>query len=189
MRLFIGFPVGGAAQAALAEIAQNLEETVPGRYPAPELYHLTLAYLGERAPETLQQLEALLTGVAARHNPLTLTVSNLGSFPQGRQCLLYAAVEPTAPLLKLNDDLRTTLTAAGELFDAQPFTAHITLARHAQGLSTKAFPAFSAEARCLTLFHSVRIEDVLRYLPIFSVPLGVLRSGISVKSENPFHRT
>lgn len=172
MRLFIGFPVGGTAQATLAKVAQGIQATVPGRYPAPELYHLTLAYLGERAPEALHTLEALLSGIARRHTPLTLSVTGLGTFPQGQRYLLYAAVKPTPPLLSLSHDLRSTLTAAGEAFDAQPFTPHITLARHAQALPAAVCPTFTAEAPCLTLFHSVRIEEVLRYLPIYAVPFG-----------------
>ena len=172
MRLFIGFPVGGAAQATLAAVARGIQATVPGRYPAPELYHLTLAYLGERSPEALLKLETLLADVAARHAPLVLSVRGLGAFPQGQRCLLYAAVEPTSPLLALSRDVRSALTAAGETFDAQPFTPHITLARHAQALPAAVCPAFTAEAPCLTLFHSVRIEEVLRYLPIYVVPFG-----------------
>ena len=179
MRLFIGFPVCGAAQAALAAVSQRLQATVPGRYPTPELYHLTLAYLGERAPEVLPPLEALLAGVAAGHSPFALSVTGLGAFPQGQRCLLYAAVEPTAPLLALSRDLREALTAAGETFDAQPFTPHITLARHAQELPEVSYPPLTVEAPRLTLFHSVRIEEVLRYLPIYSVPLGSRRVSAS----------
>ena len=60
----------------------------------------------------------------------------------------------------------------------KPFAAHITLMRKADlteaDLQTP-LPPVTFTADRLTLYHSARVQDILRYKPVFEVTLGERR--------------
>ncbi len=172
MRLFIGIAVPPPAQAALARATEPLRTALDARWTPGELYHLTLAFLGQRAETALPGLCELLAGTAAGREGFSLSTAGLAVFSGAN--VLYAAVEPCEALALLAADLRTRLTGAGEAFDPKPFAPHITLARKARPPQPFAFPdvpAVSFRAEAVTLYHSTRIDDRLRYLPLFEAPL------------------
>jgi RNA 2',3'-cyclic 3'-phosphodiesterase len=174
MRLFIGLQPDRAARVALAHLAEALREKVPALYVPPELYHLTLAFLGNRDAESLPALNAALTTVAEICETFSLSRTGIGYFGRESNAILYAAFECGPALLALDDLLRLKLTCAGESFDPKPLVPHITLARKARltdGIPTVSVSPICFEAKALTLFHSARIDGVLHYLPIMDIPL------------------
>ncbi len=176
MRLFVGSAVPASAQEALTRATEPFRSFLDVRWTPGELYHLTLAFLGQREESTLPGLRGLIAGTAAEREGFLLTASGLGVFPGAD--VLYAAVEPCEALAGLAADLRARLTGAGEAFDPKPFAPHITLARKTRPQQPFTFPdvpAVTFRAEAVTLYHSTRVDDRLRYLPIFEVPL---KSGL-----------
>ncbi len=181
MRLFIGIPVDLPVQHALQAFCEQLQKVVPARYVLPVLYHITLAYLGEREADRLPSLRSLMNGFVAGVLPFSLCVNGIGYFGKPTKAILHATLQPSESLLAVNDALRSVLRLAGERFDDQPLVPHITLARDAVlGGSTEdsqsllslqdAFPHPAFTAQSLTLFHSTRIEGALAYLPVHNAP-------------------
>lgn len=156
MRLFFALPLPAGPGAALGRW-QRMQAGVEG-WSRPEGLHLTLAFLGVRAPEGLAPLDAAGAAVAARHRAFTLRTTGLGGFPGGdRARVLWLGVAPCPALEALTADLRGTLATAGEAFDSKPFRAHLTLARfrRARSVATLTDPppaAFAADR--LILFES-----------------------------------
>jgi 2'-5' RNA ligase len=125
-RLFFAcWPAEDAARA-LARLGGELATRLDGRAVPAEKIHLTLAFLGELAPERV----AAAIGVASalRGDPFTLVLDRLGAFRNARVAWAGAsAVDPG--LVALQVLLEERLRAAGFAFEARPFKAHLTLAR------------------------------------------------------------
>jgi len=129
-RLFFALPLPPELQETLAlwRPAQP-----PARWSRPEGLHVTLAFLGERPAEALPGLEGIAAAVAGRHGTFPLATTGLGGFPgHERARILWLGLGVSPALEALAADLRRTLKAADEPFDAKPFRAHITLARFRQ---------------------------------------------------------
>ena len=156
MRLFFALPLPPDVGEALGHW-QREQAGIEG-WSRPEGLHLTLAFLGVRAPEGLAVPEAAGAAVAARHRAFALRTTGLGGFPDGdRARVLWLGLAPCPALEALATDLRDTLSAAGEAFDAKPFRAHLTLARFRRARSVAAFtdpPPAAFAADRLVLFES-----------------------------------
>ncbi|HEY2039384.1 MAG TPA: RNA 2',3'-cyclic phosphodiesterase [Edaphobacter sp.] len=125
MRLFIGLPVPIEITRSLVRSAQTLHLPEEPRWTAPEKAHLTLVFLGEVAEERLPSIERELT--ALNVTPLPLKVTSLGSFP--RSGILYAEIDPTSALLRLQKQIVERMAHCGFVPETRPYRPHITLAR------------------------------------------------------------
>ncbi|NLI22833.1 MAG: RNA 2',3'-cyclic phosphodiesterase [Clostridiales bacterium] len=175
MRLFVGFRPEIAVRDAFADVAHALGATVQARFVPPELYHITLAYLGERSANALPGLMALLEDTAAVAAPFALPALGLGFFGTPADAIVYAAFQQTEPLASLNEQLRFRLARAGESFDPRALVPHLTLARKAvlpDGLPLTLARDLSCPVEALTLFHSTREQGTLQYLPVGEAPLA-----------------
>ncbi|HNW86133.1 MAG TPA: RNA 2',3'-cyclic phosphodiesterase [Candidatus Limiplasma sp.] len=174
MRLFVGLALKPDYQEALSAAVAPLWKTVPARVVPASLYHITLAYLGERAQSDLVNLRCLLTEAVGQGEPFSLSAQALGYFGVADHAILIAGVQATPSLWALNERLRSVLRRNGEIFDDQTLVPHITLARKARltdGLPALPLPKQPIRVEALTLFHSARIEGNLCYVSLFSVPI------------------
>ena len=103
------------------------------RWTSRELWHVTLAFLGEVSEETLARLLPRLERGAARHRAFTLSVAGAGAFPKpARANVLWSGMAGDRRAL---GDLAQTVAAAARRAGAAPpdanrgFTPHLTLAR------------------------------------------------------------
>lgn len=181
MRLFIGLAVDAQACAGLEQATLALRSAYPAQYVPVSLYHITLAYLGERPREALPALCELLARCAPFSAPFSLTVDRVGFFGRNNSAILYASLLPQAALTALDQRLRVILHEAGEPFDGKPLVPHITLARKAmlpEGWPGCPLPAFRFAVPGLTLYHSARAEGVLCYQPVGFAPFPLASGDI-----------
>ena len=176
MRLFIGLMPDDYVREELARYSASLQSRYTARYVTPDLYHLTLAFLGEREEISLPKIRLLLSRVAAQTMPFTLSLAGMGTFGHAGTAIAYAAVTLPDELQALDECLRSALSEEGEPFDDKPLLPHITLARKA-ALIADDLPAgplpLSFQVNSLVLYHSTRVSGILRYLPIFTIPMGL----------------
>lgn len=175
MRLFIGISIGDEAREALFSAAARMRKIADGRYVERDMYHITLAFLGELEIGRMGEIRAAMDEAAGRAGKVTLTLGRAGYFGRGESAILYGGVAGAEELRPVADGLRRALAARNLPFDPKPFRAHITLARRVNAteelLGVPVTPVtFQADA--LTLFHSCRVNGALRYLPIYVVRFG-----------------
>ncbi len=121
MRLFVALEPSPSFRDALSGLQDRLRDAgVTGRWLEKDNLHLTLAFIG-MWPE---DVSALLPQVP---EPFPVMLSHLGVFPEAD--VLWAGVEPCAPLDRLAGQVRQALEEAGIPFDRKAFFPHITLAR------------------------------------------------------------
>lgn len=125
MRLFVALTL----PEDLREHLGDLEEPLPGaRWVPPENFHITLRFIGEVDGGLAQDIDAELTGLSGEGFPVTL--AGVGTFGEGPKTrALYARVEPSEPLARLQQKVENALQRAGCPPEGRKFKPHVTLAR------------------------------------------------------------
>ena len=124
-RWFFALWPDASARAALAAGAAGL--IPPGARAAdPRDLHLTLVFLGQLSPESLDT--AVQAAGSVRAEPLALRIDRAGYFPRAR-VLWCGPADPSFGLLGLYGQLCRTLTDRGVAIESRPYRPHITLAR------------------------------------------------------------
>ncbi len=125
MRLFVGLPIPDAHVDGL----WPLQDGVPGAdWTEPADHHLTLAFVGELAPDRVPTLARALAAV--RFAPFELSMAGLDHFPpRGAPRSLWAGVRPSDDLMRLHAKVARACTAGGAKPESRQFAPHITLAR------------------------------------------------------------
>lgn len=139
MRLFIAAELPTTVVEALAETSAALRAGVPGRYVGPDLFHVTLAFLGEVEGYRIADVTGALERACAGHGAFTATLAELGSFGRKSRATLWQGFRENEPFSQLADDVRSELSREGFSFDEKRFIAHVTLMRNAD-LSAGALP-------------------------------------------------
>ena len=108
MRLFLALWPDPPVRDALAEVARSLAGLACGKPVPAEKIHLTLAFLGEVAPERLDAVRDVARSV--RGAPFKLVLDALGSFRKARVAWVESSRLP-AELVRLQSDLEAGLRA------------------------------------------------------------------------------
>lgn len=123
MRLFAAIDLPDPVRAHLT----LLQNGIPGaRWVSEENIHLTLAFFGELDPHRADDLDGLLSGIAAR--PFDLNLQSVGLFGSPPR-VLWAGVSRSDALFRLAEKVTTAAERAGIELDRRKFAPHITLGR------------------------------------------------------------
>lgn len=125
MRLFIGLDLPDDIKERLAGMSGGL----PGaRWVPPENMHLTLRFIGEVDNAQARDLDDALSAVDGKGFDLTL--KGIGSFGEANRLrALWAGVEPSEPLNRLQAKVEQAAVRAGLQVERRKFKPHVTLAR------------------------------------------------------------
>ena len=163
-----------AAAARLAELALKAQALCGGRVMRRETLHLTLAFIGEVAPERMASLRQAASRVGAQAYALSLDRLDCWR----RNGIVWAGCrEPAQPLIALAGQLEAQLSAAGFALEARSFMAHLTLLRDAQCLPLLACEAVAWPVDEFVLVESPRSSSGAGYTVVDRWPL--LGSGIA----------
>jgi RNA 2',3'-cyclic 3'-phosphodiesterase len=131
MRLFLAIPLTDEARHAVVHhLTSHLPRPLPGRPVRPELWHLTLRFLGEvdevDADRLVRALDTADLGPA-----LVLRWGSLGAFPRPRRAnVLWLGVDQGEDEAeRLAAAVEEALEAAGFPPEDRPFRSHLTLSR------------------------------------------------------------
>lgn len=192
-RLFIAVPLPEDTAEAVRSIVDEVRaEPLPDgardvRWVRLDGLHLTLRFLGPTPEERVEPTATAVRAVAAAApGPIDLELGGAGTFPpQGRpRALWIGLVSGAEALAQLASETNEALVAAGWELDDRPFRAHLTLAR-SDGVAAGSLVAdrlrrvmsdrqIATRIDGLGLFESVTGGGPARYVPVTSVPLGVM---------------
>jgi RNA 2',3'-cyclic 3'-phosphodiesterase len=123
-RLFTGLEV----PADITKLLSALRGGLPGaRWAEPSDYHITLRFMGDMDTRRAREIDEMLMDVD--REPLSLTLTGLGSFGGDRPRTIIAQIEPTRALTELQAEQERLMRRMGLPADTRKFTPHITLAR------------------------------------------------------------
>ncbi|MBV9408766.1 MAG: RNA 2',3'-cyclic phosphodiesterase [Candidatus Eremiobacteraeota bacterium] len=177
-RLFVAADLDAPTRAECARAAERLRATGwPGRWTAPESYHLTVAFLGGVDDARVPDVLAALHDVAPRLHPLRVPLDALGAYPnlhRPRIAWIGPAI-PVAAFGALCDTVRYALAPLGFTFDPH-VDAHVTVAR-ADG-PTRPLPLVQPPRTpplpvdALTLYESFTERAGARYVALERISFG-----------------
>ena len=151
-RLFFALWPAPEAARELEAISKTLAEASGGKPVPAEKIHLTLAFLGEVAPERARSATEAATAV--RGKVFEMKLDGVGSFRGAR--VAWAGTERTPPALEsLQEQLAVELGARMFVLEERPFVPHVTLVRKiARNVPRAAIPAIAWRAEAFTLVRS-----------------------------------
>ncbi len=157
-RLFTGLEVPHDVQLALSLKRGGL---FGARWIDPENYHITLRFIGDvdnrTADDVSYELDRLSNSEGFR-----VRLSTLGAFGGDKPRALYAGVENTEALQRLQSAHERVLRRAGVVPDARKFVPHVSLAR-LKGTSAPEVAEFIHQSG-----HFAPLEFTVRQFVLFS---------------------
>lgn len=130
MRLFVGIPLAEETRKELAAVEARLRKKAPKlRWSKPELWHITLQFLGQAGAEQCEAVKARLGDVHAA--PVPIQVEQLSSFE--RAGVLHVGVRLTPQLVTLQQRVTQATEQCGFAPEERAYQPHITLARSRSG--------------------------------------------------------
>lgn len=135
-RLFLAVPLPDGTRAEIGDLSTRLQKgarftTARLSWVQPDSIHLTLAFLGDTAPEKVEAIAAAAGRAAGGFSPLRIEIKRLGVFPDWhRPRVLWAGLrDRTHQIETLQRALADALERIGLPSDRKPFRPHLTLAR------------------------------------------------------------
>lgn len=174
MRLFVAAELPHACHDALCETSALLRSCVRGRYVGPDLFHVTLAFLGEVPQAQVDEVTNLVERACGEHTPFHTTLGGLGTFGRASAAVLWQGFsDGQSEWEALALDVRRELRAGDFAIDEKGFIPHVTLMRRAD-VSRGALPmprVDGGEVTTVTVFSSDLSGDRPHYEAICRIGL------------------
>jgi 2'-5' RNA ligase len=188
LRAFIGIALDPALVPFIRETQQAWQARMPGvavRWTKPGQLHLTLRFLGDVSPETMNTLATGLTVAADETQPFRIGIQGAGCFPSERNptVLWLGITGDLAALHQLQTRVENAVNSHFAHVGERAFQPHLTIGRiqtaHGVGRSVSAALASLADMETAD-WHVDRIELVesrltpegSRYRTAFDAKLG-----------------
>lgn len=184
-------PEGLSDNAELKQLMGKLKRTISEReqtvrWVAADLWHVTLAFLGEFAPGSAEadsasaRLRDFLDGWNPSVGEVTLRLHGLGAFPSVEEArVLWIGVQENQEFIDLQRDLQERLKVAGFELGDRNFNPHLTLARFRNLSNVNDLVKLGGRKHFgdyrigeLILFDSVLQGNILKYSPVFRKKLN-----------------
>jgi 2'-5' RNA ligase len=132
IRAFIAIELPDSVKRFLGDVQNRLRAaSINCRWVKPANIHLTLKFLGDVAPDRLDDIHAALNAAAAGQAPFKIQARGFGGFPNLRRprVLWIGLDDQTNRLADLQKRLDGNLADIGFESEKRPFKGHLTLGR------------------------------------------------------------
>lgn len=164
LRLFVAVDPAPEVRDRLRAAIARVRPLAPrAKWVDPDALHVTLAFLGDTAEESVPGIEAALAAVARAHAPPEVRFTGAGAFGGKRPRVLWVGVGgEVAALAEVQRAVGAALSSFGYAPDRPDFTPHLTLARAGDRGGDPALVS-SAEALAAEDFGPTRIGAMVLY--------------------------
>lgn len=139
IRAFIAIALPEAARRHLDDIERQIQELAGEvarkavRWVPAANIHLTLKFLGDISPTSIQALDSILRSETIHHLAFPFTIEGTGAFPNLRRPrVIWAGARPSVELSRLQKVIDSETSKLGYPSEERPFSPHLTLGRIAQ---------------------------------------------------------
>jgi 2'-5' RNA ligase len=188
LRAFLASELSPALQDSISTATANLRQALRDgliRWVPPHNVHLTLKFLGDVSPSSLDLIKQMLVAEASEFTAFDVTVEGLGCYPNVRRPrVLWVGLKAPAELTSLQRAIEAAAARLGYESEERDFSPHLTIGRVRQNTSSDDLHKIrSALEEChVGLLGSARVEAIhlfkseLRpegslYTKLFSAPL------------------
>ena len=184
IRSFVALELSDEVRERLTELLKRLRQTNAAvKWVEPENLHLTLKFLGGVPEGQIEAIVEALRTIAQATEPFPFTVKGVGGFPDLRRPrVLWVGVEPTPPLMRLQQIVEQAMERLGFPPEERTYHPHITLGRVKAMVGLEKVRAIlneyigitfgSVPVKHMTLFRSDLSREGPTYTPIALLPLS-----------------
>jgi RNA 2',3'-cyclic 3'-phosphodiesterase len=133
MRVFIALDLDDAIRARIARFMEGVQGfAADARWVKPESLHITLKFIGEKPPETVDAIKGALGNIQA--SAIEIHFRGYGFFPTAKSArVFWIGIEAGPQLASLAAAVDAATTTLGIDKEERPFSPHLTLARGGGG--------------------------------------------------------
>jgi len=188
LRAFIALEIPVSLQDAIQQQTAGLREAAGSsvRWVAVRNLHLTLKFLGDVSPSSIQFLNQMLAAEAAKYPCFSMLLGGLGAFPSAkRPRVVWIGIQAPPELENLQHNVEAGAARLGYGAEERPFSPHLTIGRVRQTAtaseqhrlrrsleSIKIGRIGRAEIKTITLMKSDLQPTGSVYTCLFSTPLS-----------------
>ncbi len=158
LRLFIAVEIPHGIRQAIHDKATAVLQRTVGplvRFVPPENMHLTLKFLGDVSPSSVELLTRMLRAEADSLRPFDMRISGLGSFPSLKRArVIYIGIQAEAGLEALHRGVESASRRLGYESEERPFSPHLTVGRVRQDVTV------SDQQRIRSALEGLRIDSL-----------------------------
>ncbi len=183
IRSFIAIDLSDPARRQIEAFIQELRKSdAQVGWVRTEGIHLTLKFLGNAAPESIEEIKPALARIASQTAPIRIEPSGCGAFPtiKSPRVIWVGLLGQIGRLAELVLRVETALVPLGFEPEGRPFNPHLTVGR-VKGrlrllalqqilLARRDFTAEPFDAAEVVLYKSDLRPDGARYTPLFKAP-------------------
>jgi 2'-5' RNA ligase len=184
-RYFIAVvPQGLNENPALKQLMAKMKRTVSeremeARWVHPDLWHVTLSFLGELEDDRKNDLYRAVGEWKPDIRGIDLRMQGVGAFPAEDQArVLWIGVQENQELIDLQAHLARHLASQGFTLENRPFAPHLTLARLRNPQSVADLVQLGGRKHFgdykisdAVVFESVLQGNIIKYMPQLRLPL------------------
>ncbi len=185
IRSFVAIELPDIVRSQLESLGRDLKKSdAQVGWVKPDGIHLTLKFLGNVAPDLIEEMKPVLAGISARAKGFRLQPASCGAFPNVKQPrVVWVGLRgDSEPLIRIQKEVDLALVPFGFNPEDRPFRPHLTLGR-VRGrqriqvlqqllLDHREFAAEPFDVTELVLYKSDLRPDGARYTPLFRAPFG-----------------
>jgi RNA 2',3'-cyclic 3'-phosphodiesterase len=185
VRSFIAIDLSNPARSRIEEFIGELRKSdAQVGWVRVESIHLTLKFLGNVAPESIEEIKPALARVAAQTGPIHIEPAGCGAFPtlKSPRVIWVGLRGQIGPLSDLARRVEAAMAPLGFKPEDRPFKPHLTVGRikgkaRLQALqqillAQQHFAAEPFDAAEVVLYKSDLRPDGARYTPLFKAPFS-----------------
>jgi len=139
LRAFLAAELPASLQDAIYTATASLRKALGNdliRWVPAHNMHLTLKFLGDVSPSSLDLIRHMLETEAAQGQPFDIRVEGIGSYPSTRRPrVLWVGLEAPPALTSLQHAIETAAARLGYEPEERSFSPHLTIGRVRQNLS------------------------------------------------------
>lgn len=133
LRAFIAIEIPSSIQLAIEEHTTRLRSALDSnlvRWAPTANIHLTLKFLGDVSPNTIDLLTQMLTAEVSQHTSFEIQIAGIGTFPNLRRPrVIWIGLQAPAALEALHHGIEAATARMGFPVEERPFSPHLTIGR------------------------------------------------------------
>jgi 2'-5' RNA ligase len=133
MRIFVALDLTPEIRQRLERFVDGAENFAPqAHWMPPQSLHVTLKFIGEKNPESIEAIQQVLASIRA--SPIELNFRGYGFFPSPKAArVFWAGIEATHGLAALAKQIDEATATVGIAREDHLYMPHLTLARAGSG--------------------------------------------------------
>lgn len=175
-------PEGLHENAELVRLYSKFKRTVANkhkevRWVSPDLWHITIQYLGRLTVEQKEQVVKFLENlkVSKAWDDMELRIHNVGAFPEPTHArTLWLGVQRSQPLWDIKVELQASLKELGLSAEEREYIPHVTLAKFRNFMNAEDLVSLGGRKHFgdykiseILLLESVIQGHMTKYIPVF----------------------